>query len=223
MATLTQLAASVPFLVVLIGGCSGGADSPATSDDAGLDSDGRAADASSSETGSAQEAGASDAGAVGPCAFGLSGGRTVPPTNSVDGCGHDVVSQQKGQGEYTLTLGGGFAIAGGSVTVACTLSSATAPVAGAKWTLTTGSGGNCEVDEVKGGSATIWSASMGSADGTATVTFVSATLKASTLNPSNVYYTYEATLEATMKERTAGGTTVTVTGNFKNATLPLGI
>ena len=218
MTTLTPLAASVPFLVVLIGGCSGGSDSPATPSDAGLDSDGRAADASSG-----QEAGASDGGAVGPCAFGLSGGRTVPPTNSVDGCGHDVVSQQQGQGEYTLTLGGGFAIAGGSVTVACTLSSATAPVAGAKWTLTTGSGGNCEVDEVKGGSATIWSASTASADGTATVTFVSATLKASTLNPTNVYYTYEATLEATMKERTAGGTTVTVTGNFKNATLPLGI
>ena len=217
----SALLASVPFLVVLIGGCSGGADAPATSSDAGLDSDGRAPDASSSETGSAQEAGA-DAGAVGPCAFGLSGGRTVPQTNSVDGCGHDVVSQQKGQGEFTLTLGGGFAIAGGSVTVACTLSSATAPVAGAKWTLTTGSGGNCEVDETKGGSAAIWSASTQSADGTATVTFVSATLKPSTLNPTNVYYTYEATLEATMKERTAGGTTVTVNGGFKNGTLPLG-
>jgi hypothetical protein len=68
--------------------------------------------------------------------------------------------------------------------------------------LTTGSGGNCEVDEVVGGTATIWSASTNSKDGAATVTFVSATLTPSTLNPMNVYYTYEATLDATLPGRT---------------------
>jgi hypothetical protein len=89
--------------------------------------------------------------------------------------------------------------------------------------LTTGSGGNCEVDEVVGGTATIWSASTNSKDGAATVTFVSATLTPSTLNPMNVYYTYEATLDATLPGRTGGATQITVTGSFKNNKLPLGI
>lgn len=169
------------------------------------------------------DAGPDAAAAGGPCSFGLGGDRVVASTKPVDACGHDVIGQQLGQGDFTLTLGGGIATTNGSISVACTLSSPNAPAVGATWSLTTPSGGNCEVDEVAGSTATIWSSSTTSADGTATVTFKSVTLTASTLNPKNVYYVYDATLDAKLKGRTAGATDITVSGDFSSDKLPLGI
>ena len=218
MTRLASLSSLAPAVFLVATACSGSADAPAAPTDSGATTDSGVTDAV------ADSPMTPDSGAVGACAVSFSGDRTIPPTNAVDRCGHDVVAQQNGKGEYTLTLAGTIALTGGgSIGVACTLGSETPPAAGAVWTLTTGSGGGCDVNEVVGTNASIWSASTTSKDGTAIVTFVSATRTASTYNPSNVYYTYEATLDATLKGRTGGTNTITATGHFANDKLPLGI
>jgi len=206
------------ILVLALFACSGssndGGTAPASS---------AAPDAAAPDGASPDAAAPPEAGAAGPCAFGLGGNRSVPPTNATNGCNQGYIAQHLGQGDYSLRLGGSLSVGGGTVTIACQLDSPTAPAAGAKWALTTGSGGNCQVDEIVGTNDTIWSASTASKDGAATVTIVSATLTPSTVNPKDVVYLYEATLDARLPGRTAGATELTVTGNVKYTRLPPGI
>jgi hypothetical protein len=189
--------------------------------DGGTAPDGGAPDAAASDATSQDAVALSDAGAAGPCAFGLGGSRSVPQTNGENGGCQGYIAA--GTADYVLQLGASIKSGGGTVSVSCRLSSPTPPAAGVKFTLTTGTGGICQVDEIVGTTDTVWVSSTTSMDGAATVTIVSATLKPSIYTPGRSFYVYEATLDARLQGRTAGATELTVTGNVKYTTLPPGV
>jgi len=58
--------------------------------------------------------------------------------------------------------------------------------------------------------------------GSATVKFKSATLTHGVYKPADVYYFFDATLEATIPGQSAGAADVQVNGRFQLQTLPLG-
>ncbi|MDB4980481.1 MAG: hypothetical protein JWM82_1233, partial [Myxococcales bacterium] len=161
------------------------------------------------------------------CAYSLAGGHAEPTTNAPFGCANGKLEQVSGQGDFTASIGGGFAAAGGgTVSLACTLSSPTPPAVGATWTLSKSahSQGNCQLNVVQGTTATLWGASANDAtlSGALMLTFTNVTMVHGTAHPTDVYYLYDLTLTATLPGLSAGATDVTVVGSFKNLSLPLG-
>jgi hypothetical protein len=220
--------------VGLLPGCSGSSSPDGAA--GGTGAGGAAGGAGGASAGGAGGTAAGSGGAGGAagssseptaCAFAVSGGQTEATTSAPFGCANDKIEQVSGQGDFTASIGGGFvASTGEQVTLACTLSSPTAPTAGATWTMSTDphAQGNCQLMTIAGTTASIWAASANGAilTGTLQLTFTSATLVHGTAHPTDVYYLYDLTLTATLPGLTAGATEVTVTGSFKNLALPTG-
>lgn len=162
-----------------------------------------------------------------PCEFSVSGGRTDPTTAAPYACSNGHLEQPNGSGDYTISFGGGFQTSAGEiVSLACTMSSATAPSAGAMWTLTTDahSEGNCMLTATSSAGSATWAASANTATvtGSASITFTSASMTHGTVHPSDVYYTYQVTLQASLKGLSSGASDVTIQGDFTQTQLVSG-
>ncbi|MDB4944616.1 MAG: hypothetical protein JWP97_4150 [Labilithrix sp.] len=221
-----RLSLALLFTVLAAAACSSST-SDATPAPAPGENDGGAADgATANDAGPAQD-GATPIDAAPPtsmsgCSYSVDGALTVPTTDAPYGCANGKVEQPNGSGDLTASFGGGFmAPSGEIVSLACTLSAPTAPGPGTVWTLTTSAQttGNCMLNSIKGSAASSWVAST---VGTATATFVSATLTHGTAHPSDVYYLFELNLTATLKAQGSSAADVTISGHFSNAKLPTG-
>jgi hypothetical protein len=216
----------------LLSACGSDSTTPATADASALSDASGSADATAAADGAGSAT--PDAGSTAdatiptnssPCAYAVSGGQTFPTGAATYICTNNSrVYQSKGQGPFTLLFGAGFAMGADSSTLACSLTSATPPKAGDTWTLgMAGSDGLCDLSFQQGAVTNLWKASAAAPTaGTATVTFVSATLMHGTAHPEDVYYLFELTFTATLKGQTPNAPDVTVTGSYKASTLPLG-
>ena len=210
--------------VDVAGADSGGADSAGApsggSDGAGAPSGGASAGSTSSAGSGSLPAGTSS------CQYSVTGGATEMGPDSPSVCSQSKVTAGYGGG-FVASIGGGFQDAAGNVVaLACLFSSPTAPAAGDSWTLTTASQsqGNCQLNIISNATATVWTASANDAQliGSATLKFNSTTLTHGVYNKTDVYYFFDATLEATLPGQTAGATDVKVSGRFQLQTLPIG-
>ena len=210
--------------VDVAGADSGGADSAGApsggSDGAGAPSGGASAGSTSSGGSGSLPAGTSS------CQYSVTGGATEMGPDSPSVCSQSKVTAGYGGG-FVASIGGGFQDAAGNVVaLACLFSSPTAPAAGDSWTLTTASQsqGNCQLNIISNATATVWTASANDAQliGSATLKFNSTTLTHGVYNKTDVYYFFDATLEATLPGQTAGATDVKVSGRFQLQTLPIG-
>ncbi|MEI9936899.1 MAG: hypothetical protein WDO69_06725 [Pseudomonadota bacterium] len=212
------------------GADSGGSDMGG-SDMGGSDS---AGDESGGSSGSGANAGSTSAGGSGSlpvgtssCQYSVTGGATETSTDSPSVCGQSKVTTAYGGG-FSATIAGGFQdAAGNTVTLACLIDSPTAPVAGASWSLGTAtqSQGNCSFNIVSNAQvATIWSATADDAKviGAATVKFKSVTLTHGVYKPADVYYFFDATIEATIPGQSEGAAEVKISGRYQVQTLPIG-
>ena len=200
--------------------CNGGAHA------AGADSGG--ADSGDSQSGGASAGGA---GPIAPgsssCQYSVTGGATETSTDGPSVCGQSKVTTAYGGG-FSASISGGFQDAAGNiVALACIIDSPTAPAAGDSWSLSTAaqSQGNCSFNVVtKAQVATIWSATANDAQviGAATVKFESVTLTHGVYKPADVYYFFDATIDATIPGQSAGAEEVKVSGRFQVQTLPIG-
>jgi hypothetical protein len=160
------------------------------------------------------------------CAFGVSGDRTYPVTDSVSCQGP--VAQSGGTGDYTFNIAEGFSSSSTTenLTFGLLLTSKTAPAAGDTWTLgADGRGGNSTLTIIKGQTGTIWGTSDTDAalvKGGTKVTFSSVTKVMGKQRPQDVYYLFEATFEASLNGQSAGTAPLTVKGRVKATTLPFG-
>lgn len=142
-------------------------------------------------------------------------------------CGQSNVTTAYGGG-FRASISGGFQDGVGNIlALACIVDSPTAPTAGASWKLTTAakSQGNCLFNRITPAQvATSWAASANDAMvvGAATVKFNSVTLTHGIYKPTDVYYFFDATLEATIPGQTAGAGEIKVSGRFQLQTLPIG-
>jgi len=211
------------------GADSGGANS-AGADMGGADSAGADSGGASSGGGSAGSTSAGGAGPLPPgtssCQYSVTGGATETSPSSPSVCGLSKVTTAYGGG-FSASLSGGFQDAAGNiVALACIVDSPTAPAAGDSWSLTTAakSQGNCQFNITKAQTATLWAASANDAlvTGAATVKFNSATLTHGIYKPTDVYYFFDATLEATLPGQSAGAAEVKISGRFQLQTLPIG-
>lgn len=207
------------------GGSTSGGATPTGGADTGGSADTSAGDSSVGGTGAA----GTSTLPVGPaiCAYSVSGALTDPTTDAPYGCGNGHVEQANGAGDFTASIGAAFMDeAGNLVALACTLSSATPPSAGAIWELSKDphATGNCQLTSTKGTTATLWSASSteSTLSGSATITFKSATLIKSTYHPKDIFYVYDVSIDATLPALTPDTADVTISGTFQNTVLPLG-
>jgi hypothetical protein len=163
-----------------------------------------------------------------PCSYAVTGGKAFPDAGAKFLCtASSRVYQQNGTGSFNALIGAGSymdASGSDSSTVACSIDSATAPKAGDTWTMnTTDHAGNCDLSLTHMNAATIWANSSNSApSGTASITFVSATLKHGMYKPEDVYYLYEVNVSITFAHQQGGAPDVTFTGHFTQNSLPLG-
>ena len=219
-----------------------GADSGGSGDDGGADSNSEAGtdaggasdtDEAGSNAGGASSAGANSAGAAAggasnsssPCNYAISGGQSLPDGDAMYLCtAISRLLQQKGQGDFDILFGGAFYTDNThSSTIACSLSSKVAPAAGDVWVLGADHPGNCDLSYSQGSMASLWkSTSTPAGTGSASIKFLSATLKHGTNKPEDVYYTFEVELTATMPGETPDTPEVTVNGTFSFPSLPLG-
>lgn len=163
-----------------------------------------------------------------PCSFSVTGGKTFPDAAAKFLCtANSRVYQQKGMGSFNALIGSASymdAAGSDSSTMACSIDSATAPKAGDTWTMNmTDHPGNCNLGLNHMNAATLWNNSSNSApSGTASITFVSATLKHGMYTPEDVYYLYEVNVSITFTNQQGGAPDVTFTGHFTQNSLPLG-
>jgi hypothetical protein len=240
------VAKALVFASILVcSGCPSSDDSPAKSADAGADVDaaspddahdaGRTPDAKDSGTPDAKDSGTTedkDSGVpVGMmtdslCPFTVSGGVTLPAAGSSYLCQVGTrILQNGGSGEYTLLMTAAAYIDGNpdSTTIACTLDSPTPPKAGDVWMIDAEHSGNCDLSSSKSSVATLWHAASTPKLGSLKVTFKSATKMMGVQDPTDVYYLFDITYEATVEPVTDGAAVgVTVKGSYKTIALPLG-
>ena len=200
-------------------------------DNAGTDNGGSSAGDSSSGGSSAGSSSAGGTGDAPPgvslCQYSVSGGATETSPSSASVCSQSKLTTAYAGG-FTVTIGGGFQDADGNIlALACTIDSPTAPAAGDSWKLTTAaeSQGNCLFNRVSNAQvASSWSASANDTTviGAATVKFKSVTLTHGTYKPSDVYYFFDATIDATIPAQSADVSEITVSGRFQVQTLPIG-
>jgi hypothetical protein len=215
-----------------------GADSGGSANKAGADAGGSTNEAGADSGGSMNEAGADSAGthsggtgagggsnSTSPCSYTVSGGKDLPEGDPMYLCtASSRLLQQKGQGDFDILFGGAFYTDNThSSTVACSLSSKVAPAAGDTWVLGKDHPGNCDLSYQDGGTTSLWkSTSTPAGTGSASIRFLSVTLKHGTSKPEDVYYLFEVELTATMPGETPDTPEVTLSGTFKYTSLPLG-
>jgi hypothetical protein len=218
--------ALVSFVLSIAAGCSSSSDSttPATTpDDGGAATDASTLADASTATDSATTTDAKPS--TSPCAFGVSGDRTIPSTDALGCPGY--LKQLKGMGEYTINVAASIGkTAMGDMTLGFTMSCAAAPKAGDVWTLgKDGCTGNVSLTEAGATTGTVWSISdqaTPTQKSETKITFGNVTKMNGTQNPMDVYYLFEVTLETTLIVQPSGSTTVKVTGHFASSALPLG-
>jgi hypothetical protein len=133
------------------------------------------------------------------------------------------VFQQKGQGDFDILVGAAFGTDDQhSSTFACSLTSKDAPAAGDTWELGKDHPGNCELGYAQGATASLWKSSSTPVAGTASIKFLSVTLKHGQSKPEDVYYLFEVEITAKMPGETPDTPEVDFSGKFKITSLPLG-
>jgi hypothetical protein len=160
---------------------------------------------------------------TGPCTYATSGGADLPPADAQFICtAISRLYQDNGEGDYEALFGGGFYVDGTDVssTMACDLSSATAPAAGDSWVLGPDHPGNCQLSSQVDGVGSLWSANNSPARGAVTITFGSVTMTNGTSDPSDVYYLSTIKLSGTLVSET-GGDDIELSGSF-DVKVPIG-
>jgi len=160
---------------------------------------------------------------TGPCTYTTSGGADLPPPNAQFICtAISRLYQNNGEGDYEALFGGGFYVDGTDVssTLACALSSATAPAAGDSWVLGPDHPGNCQLSSQADGVGSSWAAKSWPARGAVTITFGSVTMTQGTSDPSDVYYLSTIKLSGTLPSET-GGDDIELSGSF-DVKVPIG-
>jgi hypothetical protein len=160
---------------------------------------------------------------TGPCSYSTTGGATLPPAGAQFICTAIArVYQNNGEGDYEALFGAGFYIDGSndSSTLACDLSSATAPATGDSWKLGADHPGNCELSSQEGDTTNLWAAKSSPVSGDVTITFQNVSMTHGTTDPTDVYYLCTVKLSATLVGET-GADDVDVSGTF-DIKVPLG-
>lgn len=212
--------------IVLAAGCSSSTSTPSAVSDAGGAGDAAVPTGRDASAGSDAAPLTDAAPSSANCAFGVSGDRTYPVTDSISCQGP--VSQSGGTGDYTFNIAEGFSSSSTTenLTFGLLVTSKTAPAAGETWTLgADGRGGNSTLTVIKGQTGTIWGTSDTDAalvKGGTKVTFLSVTKVMGKQRPQDVYYFFEATFEAALNGQSAGTAPLKVTGRVKATNLPIG-
>ena len=224
---LVRCLAPAYLSIVLAAGCSSsGSPTPAAANDAGGAGDAASPIDRDASAGSDAAPLADAASSAANCAFGVSGNRTYPTTDSISCQGP--VAQPGGSGDFTFNLAEAFASSSTmeNLTFGLLVTSKTAPVAGDTWTVgADGRGGNSSFTVIKGQTGTIWATSDTDAalvKGGTKVTFLSVTKVMGQQKPQDVYYFFEATFEAALNGQSAGTAPLKVSGRAKATTLPFG-
>ncbi|HYQ15094.1 MAG TPA: hypothetical protein VEQ58_05045, partial [Polyangiaceae bacterium] len=158
-----------------------------------------------------------------PCTYSTTGGASLPPADAQFLCtAISRLYQQNGEGDYDALFGGAFYVDGTttSSTVACDLSSKTAPAVGDSWELGADHPGNCQLGSQENGVASSWVATSTPVRGAVTITFESVTMTHGTSHPEDVYFLSTIKLSGTLPSET-GGDDIELSGSF-DVKVPIG-
>lgn len=161
----------------------------------------------------------------GPCRYSATGEATFPTGSVLYICTNNSrIFQSNGDGEYEVLLGAGFAIdAGGSSTLACSISSDSAPAAGDTWVMNSDAHpGGCDLSFMDGGPSRLWTATTSPTVGDVTIKFGELTLTHGATKPTDVYYLGEVTFSGTLHGMSGATQDVQLTGSYQIKMTPLG-